>query len=131
MSRRGLSNYKPVSVPGLSPGGSHSSRSSIAAGLKRPTRDSAAGSTPKGEPIAVGAAGRRWSPIWSCSAWGLPCRLDYSRRGALLPHLFTLTPRKPRGGMFSVALTVGHPLGVAPRPLAGTLPCGDRTFLPA
>ena len=30
-------------------------------------------------------------PIWSCSVWGLPCRWHYCRRGALLPHLFTLT----------------------------------------
>ncbi len=30
-------------------------------------------------------------PIWSCSVWGLPCHLRYRRRGALLPHLFTLT----------------------------------------
>jgi hypothetical protein len=29
-------------------------------------------------------------PIWSCSVWGLPCRRHYCRRGALLPHLFTL-----------------------------------------
>src|ERR1043165_2668507 len=34
---------------------------------------------------------RSSSPIWSCSAWGLPCRANYSARGALLPHLFTLT----------------------------------------
>jgi len=32
------------------------------------------------------------SPIWSCSVWGLPCRRHCWRRGALLPHLFTLTP---------------------------------------
>ena len=31
------------------------------------------------------------SPIWSCSTWGLPCQPDCSGRGALLPHLFTLT----------------------------------------
>ena len=30
-------------------------------------------------------------PIWSCSVWGLPCLRLYSRSGALLPHLFTLT----------------------------------------
>ena len=29
--------------------------------------------------------------IWSCSVWGLACHLPYSKRGALLPHLFTLT----------------------------------------
>jgi hypothetical protein len=31
-------------------------------------------------------------PIWSCSVWGLPCPLPYGSSGALLPHLFTLTP---------------------------------------
>jgi len=30
-------------------------------------------------------------PIWSCSRWGLPCHRRYRRRGALLPHPFTLT----------------------------------------
>ena len=30
-----------------------------------------------------------------------------------------------------MALSVNYPLRVAPRPLAGTLPYGDRTFLPA
>ncbi len=75
------------------------------------------------------AAGRRSSPIWSCSTWGLPCHPGCPGRGALLPHLFTLTP-VARGGMFSVALSVNRPLRAAPRPLAGTLPCGDRTLLP-
>ena len=36
-------------------------------------------------------ADRSSSPIWSCSAWGLPCQPHYCGRGALLPHLFTLT----------------------------------------
>ena len=31
-------------------------------------------------------------PIWSCSVWGLPCLQPYGGSGALLPHLFTLTP---------------------------------------
>jgi len=73
-------------------------------------------------------------PIWSCSVWGLPCHSHYWLRGALLPHLFTLTgdwpfrrtpfgpacwvPRVSRirrpgkshpGGMFSVALAVHEP----------------------
>ena len=34
----------------------------------------------------------RSSPIWSCSVWGFPCHRHYWRSGALLPHLFTLTP---------------------------------------
>ena len=34
-------------------------------------------------------------PIWSCSVWGLPCPRHYWNGGALLPHLFTLTPALP------------------------------------
>ena len=30
-------------------------------------------------------------PIWSCSVRGFACHRPYGRRGALLPHLFTLT----------------------------------------
>src|SRR5690242_19909716 len=83
-------------------------------------------------PGSVNGAGHSSSPIWSCSAWGLPCRTNCSARGALLPHLFTLTATgKPvDGGIFSVALSVKAPLRGSPRPLAGTPPSGDRTFLP-
>jgi hypothetical protein len=35
------------------------------------------------------------------------------------------------GGIFSVALSVKLALSESPRPLAGMLPYGDRTFLPA
>jgi len=71
---------------------------------------------------------RNFLPIWSCSVWGLPCRLRYRRRGALLPHLFTLTPAS-RGGLFSVALSVTTGLNPHPLALPGTLLCGVRTFL--
>ena len=48
-------------------------------------------------------------PIRSCSRWGLPCRRRCRRRGALLPHLFTLAAvyATRRGGLFSVALSLG------------------------
>jgi len=59
-------------------GGSHSSGPTISGRLKRPTRESS-------------RAGRSFSPIWSCSAWGLPCQWHCCHRGALLPHHFTLT----------------------------------------
>src|SRR3989440_3766441 len=51
--------------------------------------------------------------IRSCSRWGLPCRLRCRKRGALLPHRFTLTAPSPQagrdgsGGLFSVALSLG------------------------
>ena len=35
---------------------------------------------------------RHFLPIWSCSVWGLPCPRHCWSGGALLPHLFTLTP---------------------------------------
>ena len=40
---------------------------------------------------------------WPCTRWGLPCRRCRHRRGALLPHHFTLT--RVAGGMVSVALS--------------------------
>jgi len=44
-------------------------------------------------------------PLFGLAPRGVyPAGPDYSGRGALLPHLFTLTPK--RGGMFSVALSV-------------------------
>ena len=52
-----------------------------------------------------GLATRRFAPgrgcphIWSCCRWGLPCRRCHHQRGALLPHLFTLTGGKAEIGM--------------------------------
>ena len=45
--------------------------------------------------LALPVSGGASLPIWSCSVWGLPCRRHYCRRGALLPHLFTLTGNWP------------------------------------
>jgi len=56
---------------------SHSSRMLVAKHLKRPTR--------------IRYEQHLWIPIWSCSEWGLPRHPSYLERGALLPHLFTLT----------------------------------------
>jgi hypothetical protein len=56
--------------------------------------------------------GRPAIPMRSCSRWGLPCRRRYRRRGALLPHPFTLAARRLRrraGGLLSVALSLGSP----------------------
>ena len=71
--------------------------------LKRPTRRFPPGLACARHVARVGAPGRHASaaesgrpanflPIWSCSVWGLPCLRRYRRSGALLPHLFTLTP---------------------------------------
>src|SRR6266446_1261705 len=53
--------------------------------------------------------------------------------GSLRPRCAFTAPFHPylvRGGIFSVALSVKPALSGSPRPLAGTLPYGDRTFLP-
>jgi len=49
------------------------------------------------------------SPIWPCSAWGLPCPLRLRRSGALLPHPFTMTPGRPGGCLLSAALSLALP----------------------
>ena len=63
-------------------------------------------------PIPCGI-GRPAAPMRSCSRWGLPCRRRYRRRGALLPHPFTLAGdrslRAAAGGLLSVALSLGSP----------------------
>ncbi len=96
---------KPSSVPcgkgvydlGLPPpcprGGGHPSSPSVATGIKRPTRRQ---------------AGRLCLPIRSCTGWGLPCSRCLHRDGELLPRHFNLAPTN-RGGIFSVALSVGSP----------------------
>ncbi len=76
----------------------HLSGPALADGLsvwKRPTSD-----------VALSSGLNRPVTTWPCTRWGLPCRRPHSRRGALLPHLFTLTPRQARGGIFSVALSL-------------------------
>ena len=100
----------------------HSSATPVARRLKQPTR--------------TAARTRVWSlrsgavPIRSCSRWGLPCRFRCRKRGALLPHRFTLASgntQRAAGGLFSVALSLGFtPAGRYPAPFIR----GARTFLP-
>src|ERR1700682_3707435 len=52
-------------------------------------------------------------------------------RCALTAPFHPYQPRKAAGGIFSVALSVKSALSEPSRPVAGMLPCGDRTFLPA
>jgi hypothetical protein len=59
------------------------------------------------------------APIRSCSRWGLPCRPCCQRRGALLPHRFTLT-RGPFGAR-AVCFLWHFPWGRPRRLLAGTV----------
>jgi hypothetical protein len=61
-------------------------------------------------PASLAAA--RVAPIRSCSRRGLPCRRRCRRRGALLPHPFTLAGSElspDAGGLLSVALSLGSP----------------------
>ena len=85
----------------------HSSGTPVARRLKQPTRTAGSGHDPETRSRKLRAV-----PIRSCSRWGLPCRRRYRRRGALLPHRFTLAAANTthRGGLFSVALSLGsHP----------------------
>ncbi len=68
-------------------------------------------------------------PIWSCSGRGLPCHRRCRRRGALLPHHFTLTD--PPRRIEAVSFLWHLPWARAPQVLPGTLPSGARTFLPS
>ena len=54
-------------------------------------------------------------PIWPCSEWGFTIAITVaSKRGALLPHHFTLTTEKFDSGILSVALSVNFRLpGIA------------------
>jgi hypothetical protein len=74
----------------------------VARRLKQPTRAADPDIDPRISPRAA--------PIRSCSRWGLPCRRRCRRRGALLPHRFTLAAGfRPRRSTFSVALSLGSP----------------------
>src|SRR5438552_17439539 len=83
----------------------HSSGTPVAWRLKQPTRTAGSGHNPEARAYAP----LRAVPIRSCSRWGLPCRRRCRRRGALLPHRFTLAAVNAthRGGLFSVALSLG------------------------
>ena len=75
------------------------------------------------------AGSLRTVPIRSCSRWGLPCRRRCRRRGALLPHRFTLAAPPPspspaseggQGGTTAVCSLWHFPWARARRMLSGT-----------
>ena len=82
--------------------------------------------TPRATYPGGGAESRRAreepaAPTWSCSGWGLPCRLRCRRRGALLPHPFTLAPPTNRGSAGRAVCFLWHfPWGFPRRALPGT-----------
>ena len=137
--RRRASSKSPVSrVLCPTRGDGHSSRSEVSPALQQPTRE-------------LGRASLERSPIWSCSAWGLPSRRRCRRRWCALTAPFH--PHRPRrkshrevargenaaGGLLSVALSVPLPgLGVTqhaalrssdfpPRLIAAATVCATST----
>ena len=100
---------------------SHSSGPPVARGIERPTRGNgrATRARPRGRTSLL--LGLAPGGVYRASAL-----TDGS--GELLPRRFTLAPGpKARGGLLSVALSPDR----SGPPLAATLPCGVRTFLPS
>ena len=106
---------KPGSVPGPSAGG----RPFLwDAPSPRASRDL------PGRPARKRACTRRGGavvPIRSCSRWGLPCRRRRRRRGALLPHPFTLARRPAEAARRAVCSLWHFPWGRPRRALPGTV----------
>ena len=118
-----------VLSPDRNPVDDHSSGTPVARRLARHTRATARKTRLPVQPLRTG---RPATPTWSCSRWGLPCQRRYRRRGALLPHPFTLAWRTPAeagravGGLLSVALSLGSP---PPGVTRHRVFRGARTFL--
>ena len=99
---------------------SHSSGPPVARGIERPTRGN--GRTTRARPDGPGLP-----PTRSCSGWGLPSIRPHERIWRALTSPFhPCSGRVARGGLLSVALSPDR----SRPPLAATLPCGVRTFLP-
>ena len=115
--RSGEPACKPGSVEN-----SHSSTDCVTAALQQPTRKHA-GLTLQWalRPAATSLFGL--APGGVCRA--VEC---YHRRGALLPHRFTLT--STLAGTSAVYFLLHFPWARAPQALPGTLSTGARTFLP-
>ena len=70
----------------------------------------------------------RWpAPLFGLAPGGVYRAAGVDRRGALLPHLFTLAAPRERG--LAVCFLWHFPWARTPQALPGTLPCGARTFL--
>ena len=118
-ARRRRSVSRILSPRPTSGGSSHSSGPAVARGIERRTRGTG------GPPVPDPKAGLPPTP--SCSGWGLPSVRPHERTWRALTSPFhPCRGTDTRGGLFSVALSPGRP---GP-PLAATLPCGVRTFLP-
>jgi len=80
--------------------------------------------------LSLARTARYAVPIRFCSRWGLPCRPRCRSRGALLPHLFTLTAPKPKGRRRAVRSLWHCPWGRPRRTLSGTVCQGSPDFPP-
>ena len=93
---------------------------------------SASSNQPERQGLRIRPRGRSRAiaPIRSCSRRGLPCHRRCRRRGALLPHPFTLTLERTSSARIGRFAFCGAFPGVAP---AGRYPAphpyGARTFL--
>src|ERR1700730_3583267 len=76
-------------------------------------------------------AGMPAAPTWSCSRWGFPCRSRCRRRGALLPHRFTLAGRPAFRDGPAVYFLWHFPWGRPRRALPGTVPPWSPDFPPS
>ena len=127
-----LISHQPACKPGsgwraksLHARDGHSSGTPVTRRLKQPTRTAGPGQDPE----AYARAKARAVPIRSCSRWGLPCRRRCRRRGALLPHRFTLAAAKrnaPRRFVLCGTVPGLASAGCYPAPFVR----GARTFLP-
>jgi len=100
------------------------SRATIHLGCTSPCTSSGLPGSTRGSRAAACAA---CFPIWPCSRRGLPCRRRCRRRGALLPHRFTLAVVLAHA--WAVCSLLHFPWAHAPQALPGALPFGARTFL--
>ncbi len=96
--------------------------------LGRPSPDASRDRPGRRRESAPGPCGPA-APTWSCSRWGLPCRRRYRRRGALLPHPFTLAARSEAGS--AVCFLWHCPWGRPRRALPGTVLPWSPDFPPS
>jgi hypothetical protein len=111
----------------------HAGATIIHLGVRLPARSSHRPARSDGPPCADRAAR---VPIGCCSGWGLACQPCRQGRGELLPRRFTLTVARDESHALrrcTFCSTVRHsqPFQACHAwPLASTLSCGVRTFLP-
>ena len=99
------------------------------------------GSSPQGRKRPTrGGVNHAIATAWPCTRWGLPCRRPHSRRGALLPHHFTLTGPELLTGARGPAVSFLWHFPYPASPLGATQDGGRypppwfngaRTFLPS